>query len=380
MSAKLKILMIGPRPPQLGGIEFVVDDLLKSKLVEWSQVYHLDTSKPKSRSHSQFKSVSGYARSFRRPLRISFYSFGYSIIALLKILMRLAFGGDQIVNLHSAAYMSFWEKCLFLDLAKLFRKKVVVHIHGSNFDRFVQESRGLQRRLLHAHLRRFDCVIALSPLWVKFFADYLPADKIGLSENGIQTEAYAVKVADPAPFPCIVFVGEVCQRKGIYDLLDIMPNLVAQLPAVKLIVAGPGEIDQVRQKAENLNLLMRVEFVGPQFGLNKLKFLQQGWCFCLPSYAEVFPVVIIEAMACGLPVVSTQIGGIPDAVVHNETGLLVSAGDRQGLEAALLRILTDQEVRLRMGRQGKQRAFECYDVNMSAAKLQSIYQRVASLP
>jgi len=376
MAAKPRILMIGPVPPQLGGVEFVVDDLLKSRLVEWCDVHHIDTSKPKSRSFKQFKSVTGYARSLQRPFMVSLYSYGYSFLHFLKIVMRLAFGRDQIVNLHSSAYFSFWEKCLFLDLAKLFGKKVVVHMHGSNFDRFVEESRGWARRLLLYHLNRFDCVIALSPIWERFFLTYLPLEKIGVVENGIRTSSYVGQAYARTSFPSIVFIGEVCQRKGIYDLLKVLPDMLAAIPDLKLYIAGPGELNEVAELAREQGLENHIEIVGPQFGLDKVKYLYQGWCFCLPSYAEVFPVVVIEAMACGLPVVSTYTGGIPDAVQEGENGFLVQAGDLVNLRIALTHLLTDRSLREQMGARNRQRALECYDVDTSAAKLVQIYTRL----
>ncbi|HPN35351.1 MAG TPA: glycosyltransferase family 4 protein [bacterium] len=378
MCSKLKILMVGPRPPQIGGIEFVVEDLLQSKLAEWCEVHHLDISKPKSRSAQQFKSVAGYARSFNRPLRMSLYSFGYSVCHFFKMLYRLATGGDQVVNLHSSSYLSYWEKCVYLDLAKLFGKKVVVHIHGSAFDSFVEKSGRWTRRLLLWHLRRFDRVIALSPFWFEFFQQYLSAEKIALVETGIRTADYLNRVNEAAPFPSIVFIGEVCKRKGIYDLLPALAELAKTIPDIRLIVVGPGEVEEAAGLAQRLGVATQVEFVGPRYGMEKLAYLQQAWCFCLPSYAEVFPVVILEAMACGLPVVSTFTGGVPDAVQDGRNGLLVPAGDRPALTAALSRVLLDGSLRRSMGEANRQRAIERYDVTVSAAKLRRIYGQVCA--
>lgn len=378
MYSKLKILMVGPRPPQIGGIEFVVDDLLQSQLVEWCEVHHLDISKPKSRSAQHFKSVAGYARSFSRPLQMSLYSFGYSVGHFFRLIYRLATGGDHLVNLHSSSYLSYWEKCLYADLAKLFNKKVVVHIHGSAFDSFIEQSGSLTRRLLLWHLRRFDRVIALSPYWVGFFQRYLPSERIGLVENGIRTAEYSTRVSETTAFPSIVFVGEVCRRKGIYDLLPATAELAKTIPDIRLIVVGPGEVEEAAGLAQQLGIAGQVEFVGPKYGLEKLKYLQQGWCFCLPSYAEVFPVVVLEAMASGLPVVSTFTGGVPDAVENGHNGLLVPAGDQQALAAALSRLLLDGSLRQSMGEANKQRALERYDVSVSAAKLYQIYKQVCS--
>lgn len=370
--------MIGPKPPQIGGIESVMDDLLRSDLDQRCELFHLDISKPKSRGFKQFDSVTGYARSFKRPFIVSFYSFGYSVKYFFKILWRLASKGDQIVHLHSSAYMSFWEKCLFLDLAKLFGKKVVVHMHGSSFDSFVDNSRGLQRRALLYHLRRFDCVIALSQFWQDYFRKYVPAERIVQIENRIRVQDYQLPGAVKTPFPSMVFLGEVCQRKGIYDLLETLPKLLIDFPDLHFYIVGPGEQEQVRQILINSGLQAHATLPGPQFGREKLPWLHQAWCFTLPSYAEVFPVSIVEAMACGLPVVASFTGGIPDIVQDGVNGFLAPAGDIQGLQQALTAVLANPQKAAAMGRANLVKANEQYDISLSIRDLVRLYENLQS--
>lgn len=371
-----EILLVGPLPPQIGGVEFFVEALLKSPLREWFTIRHFDISKPKSRSMAQFSSPMGYARSFKRNLKTSFYSFGYSLIYFTKYLFVIPSRRIGLVHLHSSAYMSFWEKCAYLDLARLFGKKVVLHIHGSSFDRFIRESGRFARGAILRHLRRCDRVVALSESWRTFFLEYLAPDKIAVVENGIDLSLYRELEPRPAPVPTVVFLGEVCSRKGIFDLLSAFKKVLATLPDARLVLAGPGELEKSQMVARHLGISDAVEFLGPRYGAAKAAVLSEGWCMALPSYAEVFPLALLDGYAAGLPVVSTRVGGIPDFVQEGENGLLVEPGDQQGLAAALTRLLTETPLRCRMAEANRRVARERYDIDICAQRVREIYQEL----
>jgi len=371
-----EILLVGPLPPQIGGVEFFVEALLNSPLREWFPIRHFDISKPKSRSMTQFDSPMGYARSFKRNLKTSFFSFGYSLIYFCKYLFIIPSRRIGLVHLHSSAYMSFWEKCAYLDLAKLFGKKVVLHIHGSSFDRFIRESGRFARSAILRHLLRCDRVVALSESWRTFFLDYLPPDKIVVVENGIDLSLYREPAPHPAAAPTVVFLGEVCSRKGIFDLLPAFKKVLSTIPDARLVLVGPGELERSGMVARHLGISAAVEFLGPRYDAEKAAVLAAGWCMTLPSYAEVFPLVLLEGYAAGLPVVSTRVGGIPDFVEEEENGLLVDPGDQEGLAEALTRLLTDAPLRRRMAEANRRAARERYDIDICAARVRDIYNEL----
>ncbi|HNY92292.1 MAG TPA: glycosyltransferase family 4 protein, partial [bacterium] len=99
-------------------------------------------------------------------------------------------------------------------------------------------------------------------------------------------------------------------------------------------------------------------------------------CMALPSYAEVFPLSLLEGYAAGLPVVSTRVGGIPDFVQEGENGLLVEPGDQEGLAAALTRLLTETPLRCRMAEANRRVARERYDIDICAQRVREIYQEL----
>ncbi|HNW60633.1 MAG TPA: glycosyltransferase family 4 protein [bacterium] len=371
-----EILMVGPVPPQIGGVEFFVAALLKSPLRDHFRLRHFDISKPRSRRRTQFDSPMGYARSFRRDFTTSFLSFGYSLRYFLKYLLIIPNRSIVLVHLHASAYMSFWEKCLYLDVARLWGKKVVLHIHGSAFDRFIRESPPRVRRAIIRHLMRCDRVVALSASWQELFRGYLPAAKIALIENGIDLSLFRDLQPAPAAAPTILFLGEVCSRKGVYDLLPAFRKVHEQLPAARCVLIGPGELEKALATAAALGIANAIEMAGPKWDREKAEALARGWLLTLPSYAEVFPLVLLEGYAAGLPVVSTTVGGIPDFVQEGENGLLVAPGDQEALAAALLRLLNDPPLRQKMAVTNREQAWHRYDITRCAEKIRALYTEI----
>ncbi len=370
---KDEILLVGPVPPQIGGVEFFVDALLKSPLKEQFRLRHFDISKPRSRRRPQFDSPMGYARSFHRDAVTSAISFGYSLIYFLKYLCIIPNRCIGLVHLHTSAYMSFWEKCAYLDVARLWGKRIVLHVHGSSFDRFVQESSPRAQRTIIRHLLRCDRVVALSESWQTFFLTWLPADKIAVVENGIDLGLFRGLQPAPEAAPTILFLGEVCGRKGVYDLLPALKAVRQHIPTARCLLVGPGELEKVHATAIDLGIDDAVEITGPKWGTEKAQAFACGWLFVLPSYAEVFPLTLLEAYASGLPVVSTTVGGIPDFVHDGENGLLVAPGDQEGLTTALLRLLEDGALRQKMAENNRSLAWSRYDITLCAGKIGLIY-------
>ncbi len=370
--------MVGPLPPQIGGIEFFLDGLLHSKLCRLWPVKHFDLSKPKSRIKTHFQSPMGYARSFKRNIFTTLISFSYSLFYFIKYLLIIPQRRWALVHLHTSSYMSFWEKCLYLNVAKLFNKKVVLHVHGSSFDRFIYESNQVSKKLILFHLRRFDCVVTLSPSWYRFFNQFLPKEKLAIVENGIDVTFYATGEEQKSLIPTVLFIGEVCQRKGIYDLIPSMVSVRQRQPNIHCVVIGPGEIEKARRMADSLGLTDCFQFCGPLHGEEKRAWMKNAWFLVLPSYAEVLPLVILEAFAAGLPVIATKVGGIPDLIQVDENGLLLEPGDQNALSEAILMLSGEEALRRHMAECNQKLAFERYDINVCAEKIDAIYRQLLS--
>ena len=163
-------------------------------------------------------------------------------------------------------------------------------------------------------------------------------------------------------------MGRVSSRKGVDDLVRAFGVAAERVEDVELVVAGSedhGYGDYVRSIVRVLGLEDRVRFLGPVPNQEIPDLMCGADVFAYASRGgEGIPRAILEAMACGLPVVATRVAGVPEAVREGETGFLVEAGDWRGLGRGLVRLLSDVELRERMGREARrlvEREFS-YDV------------------
>jgi glycosyltransferase involved in cell wall biosynthesis len=179
----------------------------------------------------------------------------------------------------------------------------------------------------------------------------------------------------------ILFVGRLIKRKGVDVLLDAFAELLASMPDVELDIVGDGPLMlPLRNQAERSGIGGKVSFHGTLTGPRLHDRFAQSDVLAMPSRStpddvEGFGTVFLEAGLFGKPVVGTRTGGIPEAVLDEKTGLLVPDGDSHALAEALRRILNDQELCRRMGREGRERVISEFTlaqaVNMIEKALRS---------
>jgi glycosyltransferase involved in cell wall biosynthesis len=282
-----------------------------------------------------------------------------------------------LVHAHVAMRGSFWRKSLFLALARACRVPTVVHLHGSSFVEFYEKECGpLRRRLVRATLERAAAVIALSEHWRVYLARIAPGARLAVIPNMVDAVALQADIerSRARRNPCnILFLGEIGKRKGIYDLVYALTQVSAAHPEARLVAGGTGELDKVRRLARDLGVEDRVALPGWVGGEAKARLLGEAAVYVLPSYNENLPVSILEAMAAGLPVVSTRVGGIPDAVRHGQEGFLTTPGSPEELAGLVLRLLADPDLRARMGHNARRRALEDFSPAAVLAPLERLY-------
>ena len=174
--------------------------------------------------------------------------------------------------------------------------------------------------------------------------------------------------------PEVVGVGRFAYPKDFTTLLAAL-RLVEAPCHVRLAGDGPG-LTEVTSALTRNGLSQRVELLGARADVPDL--LARADVFVLSSRSEGFPVSVLEAMAAGLPVVATKVGGVAEAVVDGETGLLVPAADPEALACALERLVADGELRRRLGAAGRGRALSLFDVSPYRAAYQELYWRSLS--
>lgn len=262
-------------------------------------------------------------------------------------------GEVALVHVHTSSRASFWRKSLFIILALICRVKVVFHLHGSEFWEFYSQECGYVRKeYVRWILKKVDRVIVLSSQWKSLISEICDEDKITVVFNPICPVGDGDFVRSGND---LLFLGRLGNRKGIYTLLEAIALLKNKFPKIVLRCGGDGELEKVKQYAKKLGISKNVLLLGWVSGEDKRQLLMQSTAYVLPSFKEGLPMGILEAMSAGLPVVSTTIGGIPDAIEDGVEGCLVEPGEPAALAEAIRKLMVSPQMRANMGRSGRQK-------------------------
>ncbi|NDV98284.1 glycosyltransferase [Salipiger sp. PrR002] len=215
------------------------------------------------------------------------------------------------------------------------------------------------------------CISAYCRAQLMCFADAADWPKLRIVHCGIDPERYAPAAQSGQS---LLFVGRLAGVKGVPVLLRALADLAPRYPDLRLRLIGDGpERTALERKAAELGLAECVEFLGYRSQAEVAEALSAADIFVLPSFAEGVPVVLMEAMAAQLPVVTTRIAGVPELVEHGASGLLVPPGEAGALAAALDSLLSDPDGRRRMGAAGRAKVIAEFDIKTEAAKLSALF-------
>lgn len=259
------------------------------------------------------------------------------------------------------------------------RTAVVAHMHIENVFRESAVARFAQVRLDNATARTCRWIVAVSDATREaLVAQGYPASSTVTVHNGIEPrEPAAVAALDPAPpGPVLLEVGRLCDVKGQHELIAALPLLGREDVTVLLVgedVESGGSYKRLlEEQARERGVEGRVRFLGSRDDVPAL--LAAADALVLPSWIEGFPLVVLEAMAAGVPVVATAVGGTPEAVVNGETGLLVPTRDVHALARAIRHLLEDPDRARRLGEAGRRRARERFEANAAARRILGLYE------
>ena len=234
------------------------------------------------------------------------------------------------------------------------------------------------RMIGRRYMRKLDARIAVSSAARHFISSYFPGD-YRIIPNGVDVSFYAN--ARPLPEYAdgkinILFVGRLEPRKGAMYLMEAYAKLKKKHPEIRLILCSVGPLLGRLRRFVRANRIEDVLFAGRVDDADKARFYKTAQIFCAPSTGqESFGIVLLEAMAAGLPVVASDIHGYKRVVQRNVTGLLVEPKSPEALADALERLICDPGLRQRLGEAGSRRAPE-YDWSHVAAQLVELYEEV----
>lgn len=305
------------------------------------------------------------------------------IFKYLKSLFELSFfliknKSIEIVHIHGAAKGSFFRKYIIFLLTKyLFEKKIIFHCHGSEMEKFYLASPKIVKKLMANFFNRVDLIICLSNSWALFFNDNFKTKKIVVLENIVEEVIIKpIKENQRDGKIHFLFMGAIGNRKGIFDLLEVIAKNKHEFSGkMKLIIGGNGEIKRLEDFLEYNNLSELVEYRGWVSGELKNKLFQESDVYILPSYNEGLPISILEAMTYGMPVISTNVGGIPEIIFNGVNGCIFNPGDKMAIYDAL-KLFIDMPILCKEYGNNTLEIVKPYYAKNVIPKLESIYKEL----
>ena len=288
----------------------------------------------------------------------------YLLKAMVQYVVLLPF--CDIVHIHFSLSNSAKRKYPFFKLAKTLHKKTVIHLHcGSQIDE-------IWSPVYQQMFEQCDCGIVLSEsLKAKIEEHIGQSKKIKVVYNPCpiitKTAAYEKKNN-------ILFSGTLYEGKGYKDLIKAFAKIATRYPDWKIVLAGNGEEEQARDLAKELNIEQQVELLGWVNGEAKHKAFCEAKALCLPSYAEGFPMAVLDAWAYGLPVITTPVGGVPDVAVDGGNMLLFKPGDVDTLANKLDLIISNEVLRKKLSAESVRLANTQFNLQSITTQIVEIYE------
>jgi glycosyltransferase involved in cell wall biosynthesis len=345
---RARLLIVGPLPPPIGGVETMTLAILESDAFREFEVSHCDTTKGRP------KQTQG---------KFDLENFRWAMRHLGRMRRTIARVRPDVVYLPIAGTWSgFLRDMALAYVAKRRGARLVGHVHGGDFHA-VLERRGPSARLVRAGLGQFDHLLVLGERWKKLLEAYGVRVKVAIVPSTLRREVFergasfqraTSDAGQDGPVQGL-FVGQVGRRKGVADLLLAVKRCQDMRLPFRMTFVGPpqleGEWEPLLEMRRQLGLEAVTEFTGPLLGEALYERFRRGEIFLLPSYNEGLPVVFYEAGAFQMPVIATPVGAVTDLIVDGRNGLLVDPGRIESLVQAIVRLVRRPAERLAMGRQ-----------------------------
>ncbi len=284
-------------------------------------------------------------------------------------------GDYDLIHIHLAHGTSFYRKFVIFLIGYLRKDLILIHLHGSDFEIFYTTGGRLRKKIISWMFDHANALIVLSKKWKEFAQSICSNDSIYILYNGALPELFAPKICNSNKIN-ILFMGELGARKGSYDLVNAFNSMCNKIPNVFLILGGDGEIDKTRILIKKKGIYNKVKLKGWISGKEKIDAFRNADIYVLPSYNEGLPVSILEAMAAGLPIISTPVGGISEAVIQGVNGYLIHPGDCNSLSEALEKLCSDDQLRKRMGIESLRLVNENFHLVKIVGELEKIYKQI----
>lgn len=347
----MNVLMVGVDKERIGGMWTVAENYIKNEKFNSSvNLYYVATSTCGSILKRSFKMLRGY----------------------MQCVYVLATKRIDLVHIHMAEKGSVFRKGRVARWAKMLNKKVIIHMHAGPFMAWYDTLSLQKRKKVCKIIEQADKVFVLGEFWKKEMESILPQDKIEVLYNGVNClneNPYSSESKD------IVFFGLLKRTKGIYDLIDATALLDKKIdPDIKVRLCGTDEEGNIPEYIQNKNLQNRIILEGWVGAEKRDRILREAMISVLPSYFEGLSMTVIEAMAYGVPVVTTNISTMPELIA--DSGMLVEPGDSQRLAELIYSMISEKQLRKNCSDRLYSRAKEIFSIETMVANTVNVYSKL----
>jgi len=330
---KNRILYLIQYPPPLHGVSYI------NKMVYESEKIHEGYQKKRIQMNlfGEIESVN----SLNIKKLIHFICVGF------KLIFNLLFWRPHIVYFSIVPMgKAFFRDVFFCFFIRISGSKVVYHLHQQGIKNFIGNKTWLKK--LYEWIFSHSNIIHLSNglmereiKWLK-----LKNSQLFVLENGIMDHTFEIEKSIESKN--IVFLSHLQESKGVLILLEAFAKFIEIHPEYQLILVGspnpPEMADKIGQKLIELAIVDSVSLLGPLFGSEKFKVLQSAYMFVLPTLFDAFPLVILEAFQCGLAVIASDEGAIPEMIMDGKDGILITKNDAQALFQAMCELSENEYI------------------------------------
>lgn len=281
----------------------------------------------------------------------------------------------DIIHFHVSFQGSLTRKYYMNRIAKFFHKKTIVHFHPPTPDVIFQKENFKKYNNL---FNSTDLVIVLSNHWSELIKkEYGENVNTKVLYNPCPLVENIKNDRDKSNDRYILFAGTLIERKGYECLIKAFANIINDFPDWKLVLAGNGETDKAKKMIEDYKATQSIILKGwiDRESMNEL--YNNASIYCLASSGEGFPMVVLEAWAYGVPVVTTLVGGLPDIVIDGVNALTFDYNNVEQLQEQLSKLMLDSSLRKKLSEEGIKLSKEVFNINVINKELENIYANLS---
>ncbi|MGB3478345.1 MAG: glycosyltransferase family 4 protein [bacterium] len=383
------VLIIGPTPPPYMGPSVATKMIIESELKDEFHLVHLDTAD---------------RRSLTNIGKVDFGNIYLAVAHFLKLIALLMKFSPRIVYLPICQTIrGYFRDVSFMTISRIFGARIIIHLRGGYFRKLYENSNIFAKVIIGFSLKSVSRAIVLGESLRYVFEDLVPSKHIVVVSNGIDeeyiteaeyTKAQRNRLITKSPSDSmtnsmsglrVLFLSNILLSKGYYDIIKAIPFITEKIKNVKFIFAGESwESEEVTNNVNDYidkqNISRYINFYGRALEKDKRKLLLQSDIMILPTYYkyEGQPWVIIEAMASGLPVITTDNGCIPEMIVDGQNGYIIEKRNSKQLADRLLILLRNARLRDSMSKQNRARFIKLYTKDVYIKGLRGVFESVLS--